>query len=422
MSNNSLSYSIINDLYLLNRNFCSSDYEKSMEYLCSLLPFTVHDFHSPKPNLGWEIPPKWDLIQATLSFNGQEIFKAAHPLHVIGLSTSFQGNVPLDELKQHLHFDHRDPTAIPYHFRQNYRPWKRTWGFCVPKEFYDSLQPGLYEVLIETKESEGYLKVLEYVKKGDNPESFVFVAHLDHPGMANDDLSGVAVAVEFFKELQHRKTKFSYTLLLLQEIIGSAYYLNNAPREHLLEGCFIDQVGTKNSLFFQQSSHGDSAFDHVLKGNLKGKCEPFRSLVCNDEIVWESFGISMPSLLRHPPPEYHSDRDNMDIISSASLRETVDLLKKLVGSLDQMHLLIKNFQGYPSLSNPQYNLYIDPGQPAFGEMSSDSIKKLRSLMDLIPILPKRSFVEQIARDLQLERDQVLDVLRRWQAKKLIEIV
>ena len=209
------------------------------------------------------------------------------------------------ELLKHLHYDHRDPQATPYHFRQNYRPWERDWGFCVPQTFCDALAEGEYEVEIATKESIGDLKVASYTKAGDHPETFTFVAHLDHPGMANDDLAGVAVGVELFKRLADSRTKFSYQLILVQEIIGSVYYLGKLPllREHLVESCFLEMLGSKTDLALQKSYKGETLLEKTLENLIKQlphRVGPFRSVICNDEPVWESYGIPMASISRFP--------------------------------------------------------------------------------------------------------------------------
>ena len=221
-----LALQIIDDLWNKNRNFCSSDFDECLEYLKKILPFNIYKYKCEKNgDAGWVIPPKWDLISATIKHKGVVIYSATNPLQVIGLSLPFNGTVSLEELKKHLHFDKRFADAIPYHFRQNYRPWERDWGFCVSQQFVDSLQPGEYQVEIVTHESEGYLHVAEYTKQGSTPYGFAFVAHLDHAGLANDDLAGVAVGVDFFDQLSKQSTKFSYKLVLLQEIIGSHFYL-----------------------------------------------------------------------------------------------------------------------------------------------------------------------------------------------------
>lgn len=424
----SIAYKLISDLWDKNRNFCSSDYDKCLEYINRFIPLKIYTYHDQDPFLGWQIPPKWDLIRGQITCNGQVIFHATQPLHVIGLSTSFSGTISREELKKHLHFDARRKDAVPYHFRQNYRPWERDWGFCVTQEFYDSLESGHYTVEIETQESAGYLSVAEHTHQGIHPETFVFVAHLDHGGMANDDLAGVAVGVEAFHRLLPHKTKFSYRVVFVQEIIGSVYYLgqNLEVSENVLESCFLEMLGSNTPLALQKSYKGVGQIERELASLLSDKkdsrVEPFRSIICNDEMVWESFNFPMASLSRFPYPEYHSDFDNPSIISEVALNESIQIILDLIERLDKSTFMRKKFQGVPALSSPLYNLYVDPGQRAFGNAASEEVKNLRLLMDMIPIFPKHIFIEQIADLVQMPPADVLNYLKKWENKGLVELI
>lgn len=390
-SSPSIAYQILEKLWRLNRIFCSSDYDASLEYLSTFLPFNIHQYSATQPYKGWVIPPKWELVKGEIRCRGKVIYEADHPLKIIGISKSFRGQVSVDELKKHLHYDHRNPHNIPFHFRQHYRAWDRDWGFCVPQTFYDALDEDRYEVEIITKESDGYLKIAEYIKPGKLQEGFAFVAHLDHPGMANDDLSGVAVGVELLHRLSQIETKFTYRLVLVQEIIGSVFYLDNelSKTDPILESCFIEMLGSKTPLSLQHSRSGRSCLEKelqtaLIKSGQQVKQGAFRSIVCNDECVWESYGIPMSSLSRFPYPEYHSDKDNMSIMSQEYLSEAVDILYDTLIALDKRILLKKQFEGVYSLAHPSFDLYIDPGQPAFNTLPTGSSGKLRSLMDEIP--------------------------------------
>lgn len=424
----SIAFKLIDDLWNLNRSFCSSDYDKCLKYIDNLIPLKIYTYRGKEPFLGWQIPPKLDLVKGEIGCNGKTLFRASSPLHVIGLSASFSGTVSRDELKRHLHYDARRPDAVPYHFRQNYRPWEREWGFCVTEHFYDSLDEDTYTVELKFKESEGYLNVAEHTHRGDHPETFVFVAHLDHGGMANDDLAGVAVGVEAFNRLLPSRTKFTYKLVLLQEIIGSVYYLGKNPEAstHVLESCFLEMLGSNTPLALQNSYKAAGQLERELGAILSAKNNsrtgPFRSIICNDEPVWESHNIPMASLSRFPYPEYHSDFDNPGIISRESLNESIAIVLEAIERLDRSTLVRKKFQGVPALSNPIYDLYVDPGQRAFGISVPEEAKSLRFLMDMIPIFPKNMFVEQMAEQVGMPADKVLAYLKKWEEKGLVELI
>lgn len=423
-----LANKIIHDLWDSNRNFCSSDYDKCLEYIHQIIPLKIYQYQESDHYLGWQIPPKWDLVKGEILCEGKVIFQATQPLHVIGLSTEFCGEISNEELKKHLHYDSRRSDAVPYHFRQNYRPWDRDWGFCVTKQFYNSLEAETYTVNLITEESPGYLKIGEHTHQGENPETFVFVAHLDHGGMANDDLAGVAVGVELIKHLLNRKTKFSYRLVLVQEIIGSVYYLgkNKETSDNVLEACFLEMLGSVTPLALQHTYKGESQLENELSKLIAGKTGfregPFRSIICNDEMVWESYNIPMASLSRFPYPEYHSDLDNPSIIKETALKESVEILLSLIERLDRSTIIRKKFQGVLALSNPHYDLYVDAGQMAFGISAPEDLKSLRLVMDLLPMLPTVTFIEQLADKVNLPSDIILNYLRKWQDKGLVELI
>lgn len=429
-----LSYRIIKDLYLSNRNFCSKDYDKAINYIKNILPNCNIKTYNNSGYNGWEIPPKWDLIEAKIFKDGELIYDATqHPLQVINLSKSFCGKVTLSELKKHLHFKtHFDlgDTAIPFHFRQNYQPWNRDWGFCIPKNIFDELQEGEYDVILRTEESQGYLDVLECVIEGENEECFYFVTHLDHPGMANDDLAGCAVGIELFKKLQESKQqfKFTYKLLIVQEIVGSGYYLGNLKgkeRDQILGGVFLEAPGSETKLSLQSSLKGDSLMDKALEWALNSLKKDFRkgdfhTIIGNDEIVFEAFNIPMPSLSRFPYPEYHSDKDNIDIICPQKLDDFFLILEKTISFLERQVIFKKCFDGLVCLSNPKYDLYVDLGMQS--EYASDKMKEKRKLMDLIPSLNRTFTLSDLQSNIKLSKEEISSYLSKWEEKKLILII
>lgn len=421
---------ILEDLVPLNRVICSDDYDKAIDYLKAALPFRVIEYSSGDDYNGWVIPPRWNVKEAKIFRDGQVVYDGMrHPLAVIALSKSFKGRVECDELKRHLHYDHRYEDSIAFHFRQSYRSWQRDWGFCVPKKLYDGITLGDYDVLIETEESDGVLRMLELTHQGKIGETIVFGANLDHPGVANDGMSGVVVGIELLGRLAQKNTKFTYKLVLAQGIIGSEYYLGKqakAARETIMEGVFLEMLGSDTQLALQASRAGNSNMEYAIAQALKEKqvsfrAGPFESIILNDEYVWEAYGIPMPSLSRFPYPEYHSERDNLSIMSEARLSEAVDVLERAVGIVEDSLLIKKRFEGNICLSNPRYDLYIDPGQIAFGDRPSEQRKRMRLLMDLVPTLARPVTTRALAERVALPEDQVRRYLWQWAEKGLLEI-
>ena len=61
-----------------------------------------------------------------------------------------------------------------------------------------------YRVVIRTTFEPGTLKVGEVVIPGESEQTFVLVAHLCHPAMVNDDLTGVVVGLDVARRLTGR--------------------------------------------------------------------------------------------------------------------------------------------------------------------------------------------------------------------------
>jgi aminopeptidase-like protein len=376
-------------------------------------------------------PPSWDVEEARIVKDGRTVYDgAAHPLGVIALSKSFAGTVSLEELRHHLHYDYRDDDSIPFHYRQQFRSWSRDWGFCLPKRIFDQLAPGDYEVVIRTAESPGAVKILEYKHPGSLDFAIVLGGNLDHAGAANDGVAGCVVGLEVLRRLRGRKTKFTYSLVLSPGIIGSELYLagmSPSERSRILEGVFLEMLGSATPLAVQESRRSMVSVLHALKASLDQlglhyRTEPFESVIVNDEYVWENYGIPMISFSRFPYPEYHSSRDSVEIIEEALLNEAVDALMGAVDRLEASPMVLKKFEGNICLSNPQYDLYVDYGQIALGDALSDRRRRMRRLMDFVPDLDRPVSVKAVADHVGLPEEETLDYLQRWAAKGLIDLL
>ena len=427
-----LMMTLLHDLTPLNRAVCSSDADLTIDYLKKLLPFKEHAYPSTEVHNGWVIPPSWDVKVATIHHQGRLIYDGKHhALGVMSLSAPFKGRVSREELRAHLHYDHRCPDAIPFHFRQQFRSWQRDWGFCVPRKFYDALPEGDFDVCIETVEAPGTLRALSYDLPGRSPETVVFGANLDHAGVANDGLSGVAVGIALFQALARRVAplRFSYRLVLSPGIIGNEYYLGRLPedeRENILEGVMLEMLGSSTELALQFSRDRHSNIEQALaetleKRGAEHRTGGFASWLINDEYIWEAYGIPMASLSRFPYPEYHSNRDSVEAIRPEVMLEALEVVSEAVDLLESGSVLHKRFSGNICLSNPDYDLYIDPGQVAFGDIPDENRRRMRKLMELVPTLDRPTSVALLARRLALPVASVEAYLQRWADKGLVEL-
>ncbi len=425
---------IIEELYLTNRAFITDDYDKCLRYIDeNILPLEYHEYPSGKEIWNsWIVPKKWIVKEAYVETDGKRIVDFAdHPLHLINYSDPFEGHVSVEELKNHLYHHPEIPEAIPFHFRLNYRPWDSEWGFCVSKELYDELNKDEYYVKIDTEFEDGQLKVGEHHLEGEKEDTILLVAHLDHTGMVEDDLSGVVVGLEVMNRLRERKnTKYSYKLLIVPEILGSAAYLeeNESLPENVKYGIFLEMLGLENRLALQKSFEEDTRMDRIAeyvleRGRDEYKIDGFRKVICNDELIFESPGYEIPmiSISRYPYPEYHTHLDNPEITSEDRLQESVEYILSILDIFEKDFTPIRKFKGIPSLANPKYDLYIDPGQPAVAGTTiiSENLKVFRDT--LFRYLEGEHSVFDIAEEFDLPFDYVLEYFKKFKDKKLINI-
>lgn len=426
----SLMMKLLEDLAPLNRVICSTDYDRTVEYLRRVLPMTLLEFSGLDEYNGWIIPPKWDVLEATISRDGLLVYDGTqHPLGVIALSAPFEGRVSREALKEHLYYDHRYGDSLTFHFRQQFRSWDRDWGFCVPRDLYETLELGEYDVHIVTREAPGVLKVLVGTHRGSLPYTVALYANLDHPGVANDGLAGVAVGAEVLSRLRGRLTKYTYKLVLGPGIIGTEYYLGRlgpGERQQILECLCLWMLGSRTGLALQDSRGSRSNIEHAIAHVMDARGTPhrrgeFESIIINDEYLWEAYDIPTCSLSRFPYPEYHSSRDDISIMSEECLGEAVTIILGAIEELEATPLVEKRFEGTVCLSNPRYDLYVDPGQISFGEHIGEEQRRLRMLQDFLPSLRLPLTVRSLASRFGLPEEAVLNYLRKWEQRGLVTL-
>lgn len=401
--------------------------------LSDALPLQVHAFESGREHNGWVVPHDWRVRRALIRREGKTLFDGSvHPLAVAGYSSSFRGTLAKEELDRHVFFSREHPEAYVFNAVQNYRPWATDWGFCVPWATYREWGDGDYEVELDIELVEGRMLVGEHLHRGGSEETIVFDAHTCHPGQANDDMSGVVVLVALFDWLRRRETRYSYLLVLAPEHLGTVFYLAGLPPEQLAAirlGCFAEMLGTSGPLVLQQSFTGTSAIDRVAEHVLRSvqpdlHVGPFRSVVGNDETVWEAPGIEVPmiSVSRWPYPEYHTSRDDLSIVSQERLDEALGALQRIVELLEDDRLPARRFTGLPALSNPRYDLYVERWDPVVDKHLSEEQERLGAIQDrLLRHLDGDESVFELAERFGVPFRLLRDHLARFEAKGLVEL-
>ncbi len=347
-------HALVRGLYPLCRSITGEGLRRSLRALQRVAPLTLHEVPSGTPVFDWVVPREWNLRAARLAGPDGELIVDAERLnlHVLNYSVPFRGRVPLEELERHLHSLPEQPSLVPY--RTSY--YKEDWGFCLSHRQRLSLRPGTYDVLIDTTLSQGSLTYGEGVVPGSSAQEVLVSAHCCHPSLANDNLSGMVLAVTLARLLGGLAPRYSYRFLFVPGTIGSITWLalNEERARRIVHGLVAACVGDDGRLTYKRSRRGDAEIDraaiHVLAHS--GQDHEVRDFTPYgyDERQYCSPGFDLPvgSLTRTPHgeyPEYHTSGDNPGLVKperlADSLRRYLEVFEVLEGNLTYLNLLPK---------------------------------------------------------------------------------
>jgi aminopeptidase-like protein/aminoglycoside N3'-acetyltransferase len=417
---------LIAKLWKLPRDIVSDGYDAALLALSTQAPMVLHEYPTGTECWTWLVPEKWTCHEAWLeTIDGRRLISYEdNPLHVVSYSLPVDGEVSRDELFNHLHVHPVLSDAIPFIFKY----YERDWGLCCSRELKESLADEKYRIRIRSSFSYGILKVGEVVVRGRSSKSFVLCAHLCHPAMVNDDLSGVVVGLKVMQELLKRKNlRYTYRFLILPETIGSVAYLSHHEQliPDMIGGLFLEMMGLENPHALQLSFAGDTEVDRVLSQVLQEVSPdswtgPFRTIVGNDERQFNAPGVRVPmlSLSRVTReknsnwpyyPEYHSSRDTPDLAPPRQLAESRDLVLRMIDAIEGNQVPVNKFRGeiFCSRFGLNRDAYTDP-------------EGNRALFDMIFLIDGTRSVKEIAGICNISLESAQGVLEMLRQRGLVE--
>jgi aminopeptidase-like protein len=379
-------HALARDIFPLNRSISGDGVRTTLQAVGSVVPLELHEVPTGTEVLDWTIPPEWNVRSAYIDdASGRRVVDfAASTLHVVGYSEPVHTRLPLDALRLHLHSLPEQPDRIPY-LTSYYR---RTWGFCLTHHRLEQLEDGEYEVVIDATLEDGFLSYGECLLRGETDDEILISAHVCHPSLANDNVSGIVVAAYLASFLARVPRRYSYRFLFAPATIGAITWLarneNRVP--HITGGLVLACVGDPGSLTYKRSRRGDGALDrasaYVVRG--KGGSERGFSPSGGDERQYCSpgFDLAVGTLMRSVFGEfdgYHTSADDLDLIRPEcledSLRTCLEILEIVETDGRYVNLLPK---GEPQLG--RRGLYPAPETANAGEQL-DALQWVLSLAD-----------------------------------------
>ena len=185
-------------------------------------------------------------------------------------------DLPLAELKKHLHTLPDQPDWIPY--RTSY--YSEDWGFCLSHRQLLGLEEGDYEVVIDSTLEDGSLTYGECYLPGATEDEILISVHACHPSLANDNLSGVGLATMLARHLASVERRYSYRFLFIPGTIGAITWLclNEGKVGKIKAGLVVAGVGDSGDITYQRSRRGNAEIDRAAAHVLGRAARPGRLL------------------------------------------------------------------------------------------------------------------------------------------------
>jgi aminopeptidase-like protein len=320
-------YDCVTDLYPICRSITGEGVRETLQRLQAVTPLVVHEVPSGTDVFDWTVPREWNVRDAYVrnSLGERVIDFRESNLHVVNYSVPFRGRMSLAQLRTHLFSLPDKPDWIPY--RTSY--YSERWGFCLSHRQLEALENGEYEVCIDSSLAPGSLTYGECYLAGESTDEILISCHVCHPSLANDNLSGNAIAAQLARSLAELALHYSYRFLFIPGTIGSITWLarNEAIVPRIRHGLVLACLGDTGPFTYKRSRRGNATIDraaaHVLRQLGDHSVEDF-SPYGYDERQFCSPGFNLPvgRLSRTPHgqfPEYHTSADDLHFIRPSQL-------------------------------------------------------------------------------------------------------
>ena len=333
------------DLFPICRSITGDGTRMTLSYFEKINPeFRRLKFKTGQKVFDWEIPKEWNIKDAYLEHESGERyaeFKKCN-LHIVGYSKPVNKKISKKELLNYIHTQKDQPDSIPY--VTSY--YKERWGFCLSENQKNKLPDGNYKVIIDSDLKNGNLELSDAIFKGKTKKEIFFSSYICHPSMANNELSGPVLlnAIMHYIKSNYPKSKFTYRFVLLPETIGSIAYLSKfmkVMKSNMICGFNLTCVGDERAYSYVGSRKGNTLADDAIEAALFGLSNVKKYSYLDrgsDERQYCAPGIDLPvccfSRSRAEYPEYHTHKDNFNVVTQKGLEGSFKVVKKIIDAIE----------------------------------------------------------------------------------------
>jgi len=327
-------HQLMAELYPICRSITGNGVRETLGILGKHIPIEIHNVPTGTQVFDWTVPDEWNIRDAYVkNLRGDRVidFQQSN-LHVVNYSVPVKKRMSLAELRPHLYTLPDHPGWVPY--RTSY--YNENWGFCLSHDQLMALKDEEYEVCIDSSLEPGSLTYGEYFLAGQGSKEVLITCHVCHPSLANDNLSGIALALFLAKYLSPVQRSYSYRFLFIPGTIGSITWLSRHEGEtsRIKHGLVLASVGAGDKFTYKKSRRGNADIDRATVNVLRHLKKSYDVLDFSpygyDERQFCSPGFDLPvgCLMRTPNgqfPQYHTSADNMEFVQASLLAESFEV-------------------------------------------------------------------------------------------------
>jgi aminopeptidase-like protein len=335
-------HGLVRELFPINRSLTGAGVRETLAILARHIQLEVREVPSGTAVLDWQVPLEWNIRSATIrALDGRCLVNFSdNNLHIVGYSKPIHKEVTRAELAQHIHTLPDQPELVPY--RTGY--FADDWGFCMPDNLWQTMQDEAYRIDIDSDLSPGSLTYGELFLPGELSEDVLITAHICHPSLANDNLSGIAVAVALAMRQARLPRRLSYRFLFIPAMIGAITWLarNESQLGRIRHGLVLTCIGDTGPFHFKQSRSG-APIDHAVAHILRHSGHPYEIVPFNPygyderQFCSPAFDLPMGCLMRSVHgtfPQYHTSADNPGFVKFQALNQSYEVVATLLDLLD----------------------------------------------------------------------------------------
>ena len=336
-------HGLVRELFPINRSLTGAGVRETLQIVAQHIDLAINEVATGTAVLDWHVPMEWNIRSGTItSMSGRRLVDFAdNNLHVLGYSKPVSAVLSRGELAQHVHTLPDQPDLIPY--RTGY--FADNWGFCLPHNLWQSMTDDAYRVEIDSDIAPGSLTYGELFVPGETPHEVLLTCHICHPSLADDNLSGIAIATALaMRQAAPSRGGWDTAFSFFRPRSGPSRGWTATSRrlDTIKHGLVLTCLGDANAFHYKQSRSGaiiDRAVAHVLRhSGHPYEVMPFNPYGYDErQFCSPAFDLPVGCLMRgvHGTfPEYHTSADNLDFVTSEALGQSYAMIETLLDLLD----------------------------------------------------------------------------------------